>query len=73
MVLLDTSALIDLAKGRHKAWKAIQRFEKNQEPIRIPTPAIFEFSAGSPPGLDEKRRKLLDRMHPVAFNEEHAE
>lgn len=73
MVLVDTSMLIDLIKGNINAWKKVEKLEKQDIPIRIPSPAVFELSAGSPPGLDDKRMKMIDRMHAVPFTEEHAE
>ncbi|MBI5036527.1 PIN domain-containing protein [Candidatus Micrarchaeota archaeon] len=73
MVLLDTSAIIDLGRGNRQLEERINRMEKAGEQIKVPSPAIFELAAGGPARLDEKRRMLLRKMQSVPFNEEHAE
>lgn len=73
MVVLDTSAVIDLARGNPSLSSKLLEFEKNGVVLRISSITVFELCSGFPPGLEEKRRLLLQKMAVVSFNEAHAE
>src|SRR3989338_2445708 len=72
MAIMDTSALIDLGKGNPKVLQAIGK-AGGEHALVIPTPAIFELSAGSPAGLDMPRRRLVETFASLSFTSAPAE
>ncbi|MBI5226752.1 PIN domain-containing protein [Candidatus Micrarchaeota archaeon] len=73
MVFLDTSFIIDFGRNKTLAVEKMQSFEASGTPLRVCTPVIFELSSGWPPGIDDKRKALLQRMQVVPFDATHAE
>lgn len=72
MALVDTSAIIDVGKGKKQALNVLEDIEKRGEKLRISTISIFELCAGSPPGMDEKTSKLLEPLQIIPLFNEHA-
>ncbi len=70
---MDTSAIIDLGRGDKRAAGAAENAELRGETLFVSAISVFELSAGSPPGIDEKRRRLLEPMRTLPFSQEHAE
>ena len=73
MAIADTSFLIDLGRGKDSAVRVAERLASEGQFIRVPAPVLFELAAGSPAGLDEKRRTLVEHFEALPFNGEHAE
>ena len=73
MALIDTSALIDFARGVRGAVRAVKSLEEREEAILVATVTLFELAAGSPPGIDEKRKALVQALQVTAFSYDHAE
>ena len=73
MALMDTSAIIDLGRGNKRVLEAAAKAEREGERLLACTISVFELSAGSPPGIEEKRRRLLEPMGIVRLTQEHAE
>ena len=73
MAIADTSFLIDLGRGKDSAVRVAERLASEGQFIRVPAPVLFELAAGSPAGLDEKRRTLVEHFETLPFNGEHAE
>ena len=73
MVLLDTAAVIHLSQENKALIAKIAGYENSGHRIRVPPPAVFELSAGSPPGIEQRRRRLLDHLESVPFTDVHAE
>ncbi|GEM_PF-6199876 len=73
MVLLDTAAVIHLSQENKSLVAKIAGFENAGHRIRVPTPTVFELSAGSPPGIEQRRRRLLNHLDSVSFTDSHAE
>lgn len=73
MVLLDTAAVIHLSQENKTLVAKIAALEALGQRIRVATPAVFELAAGSPPGIEQRRKRLLNHLESVVFTEMHAE
>lgn len=77
MVLLDTSILVDLLRGRGDAAARLAALERRREPIKIPAVALFELHRGvaasrAPAAERERIHAVLASNIVVPFDEEAA-
>ncbi len=73
MAIADTSFLIDLGNGKPTAVDLARKMQGNGEGIIVTSISLFEFAAGSPAGIEEKRKKFLEAFDLMEFKREHAE
>ncbi|HII53758.1 hypothetical protein COT30_03150 [Candidatus Micrarchaeota archaeon CG08_land_8_20_14_0_20_49_17] len=73
MALLDTTTVIDVGKGNPRAIRAVEKAGKEGGRLMLSAVVLFELSAGSPPGIDEKRKMLVQAFGILPFGPIHAE
>lgn len=76
-MLLDTTFLLDLARGDPGARALLEQAERGSEALRIPAPALAKLWEGAqrsrhPPREGERVRDLLLAMPQAPFAGEHA-
>ena len=70
---MDTSAVIDLGKGKEKILSIIRLLDAKGEELSISSISVFELAAGSPAGIEENRKKLLETFQIIPMSYEQAE
>lgn len=70
---MDTSAVIDLGKGREKILSIIRLLDAKGEELSISSITVFELAAGSPAGIEENRKKLIETFQIIPLSPEQAE
>lgn len=73
MVVLDTSAIIDVSRGNSRAVAAVRKARQEGEAMTASAITVFELAAGTPAGLGEKMRELLKAVDVIAFGPAQAE
>ncbi len=73
MVLMDTSAIIDIGRGNKRAVAVATKRENEGDKLLASSISVFELSAVCHAGLDEKRKKLLEPIRVILLSSEHAE
>lgn len=76
-MILDTTFLLDLARGDPGARALLEQVEGGSEPLRIPSPALAKLWEGAqrsrhPPREAERVRDLLLALPQAPFAGEHA-
>lgn len=76
-MILDTTFLVDLARGDPAARALLEAAESGSEALRVPAPALAKFweaveRSRHPPRERERVRAVLDAAPAVPFAPEHA-
>jgi len=73
LAILDTTAVVHLGHGKEAIASIIKGLRESGERLFVSSISFFELSAGSPAGLDDKRRRLLNAFESISFSPSHAE